>query len=130
MPGAVVVGTRSVCEGSRGSVVRDVTGAGAALLTRPLIGVSAWSLVVLTEVQSSSRSPPVSPESGFHDQYVQLMVADPRPADRRYVTSACSHRRSDVVSRREPNSPSQTGATPLAARYPQWRVQIPARLAG
>ena len=36
-------------------------------------------LVWLTVVQSSLRMPPVSPELGFHDQYVKIIPVTPVP---------------------------------------------------
>ncbi len=67
--------------------------------------------MVLTEVQSSFRIPPVSPELGFQDQNVQLMLSAPYWAvGRRYCASALSHFWSTVDCRVVPNSPTQTGA--------------------
>src|SRR5687767_3093745 len=44
-----------------------------------LIGLSAPSLAVFTVSQSSFKMPPVSPESGFKDQKVQLLAVAPVP---------------------------------------------------
>src|ERR1041385_2236762 len=57
--------------------LRAVTGVGVGTVSVCLIALSGVSLLALTVVQSSARMPPVSPESGFQDQNVQLKLLAP-----------------------------------------------------
>ena len=63
--------------------------------------------MVLMLVQSSSAMPPVSPEFGFHDQYVKDIPFTPVPV---YAISFSSHTLSCGSARVLPNSPIMIGA--------------------
>ena len=70
---------------------------------------SHWASKKLNIVtQSSPTIPPVSPESGFHDQYVKDIPFTPVPM---YCISAVIHCVSSGLARVLPNSPTRIGAT-------------------
>ena len=75
--------------------------------------------------QSSSAIPPVSPEFGFHDQYVNDI-----PFAVRYCIKVLSHCTSSGLARVLPNSPSMIGATFCLAMLPQKWSHTPGRLFG